>query len=346
MKKTFWAIALLSAATAFAAVDGTVTNRTTGKPQPGATVTLYKLGQQNGLESIESVKSDAQGHFRINQDLQGPRLLQTAYDGVTYNHMLPPGAASTGVQLEVYNSSKQPGDAKVAQHMVLVEPVRGQLVVSEAYIFRNEGQTTYFDLANGTLRFYLPPAANGAVQVNATAPQGMPIRQAADKTTTRNVYKVAFPIKPGETRIDLGYTLPFTDGGTFEGKVLYTGGPTRLVAPNGVTIKGENVVPLGQEPQTKASIFDVKTNDFKVDISGTGSLGAGNENADDESGPGFEQIPPKVLSSMKWILLLAFSILGLGFILLYRAQTPEQARAAAETKPHSPAKEKNGRRRR
>src|SRR5436190_23369185 len=93
-------IALLAicAQLASAAVDGTVTNRTTGKPQPGATVTLYKLGQ-NGLESIESVKSDAAGKFRIDQNLKGPRLLQSAYDGVTYNHMLPPNALETGVAL-------------------------------------------------------------------------------------------------------------------------------------------------------------------------------------------------------------------------------------------------------
>src|SRR5882762_7821427 len=97
---------LLALSIAAAAVDGTVTNRTTGKPQPGATVTLYKLGQ-NGLESVESVKSDAAGKFRIDQDLQGPRLLRTAYDGVTYNHMLPPRAPTTGLSLDVYNAIKQ-----------------------------------------------------------------------------------------------------------------------------------------------------------------------------------------------------------------------------------------------
>src|SRR5438105_7143376 len=102
---------LLALSIAAAAVDGTVTNRTTGKPQPGATVTLYKLGQ-NGLESVESVKSDAAGKFRIDQDLKGPRLLQSAYDGVTYNHMLPPGAPESGVALDVFQSSKQPGEAK------------------------------------------------------------------------------------------------------------------------------------------------------------------------------------------------------------------------------------------
>jgi hypothetical protein len=338
--------ALLFVPCALAAIDGTVLNRTTGKLQPGATVTLYKLGQQNGLESIESVKSDAQGRFHINQEIQGPRLIQAAYDGVTYNHMLPPGSPTSGVEVQVYNSSKQPGAAKVAQHMLLVEPARGQLVVSEAYMFRNDGTTTYNDLDGGTLRFYLPPAANGAVQVNATAPQGMPIRQAADKTSTPDVYKVAFPIKPGETRIDLNYSLPFTEPGPFEGKILYKGGPTRLVAPNGVTVKGAGIVPLGQEPQTKASIYDVKASDFKIEITGAGSLRSGDDSSDDSGGPTFEQVPPKVFGNMKWILALAFGILALGFTLLYRARVPEKVPAASQAKAHSPAKEKNERRRR
>jgi len=54
---------LLTAAAAHAAVTGTVINATTGKPQPGATVALNKLGQQNGIELIEQAKSDAQGNF-------------------------------------------------------------------------------------------------------------------------------------------------------------------------------------------------------------------------------------------------------------------------------------------
>jgi hypothetical protein len=174
----------------------------------------------------------------------------------------------------------------------------------------------------------------------------MPIQQAADKTSTPNVYKLAFPIKPGETRIDIGYSLPFTAPGTFEGKILYKGGPTRLVAPNGVTIKGDNIQPIGQEPRTQASIYDVKGTAFKVEISGAGSLRQADDSSDDSSGPTFEQIPPKVYSNMKWILTLAFAILTLGFILLYRAQVPEAIKSTAQTKPHAPVKDKNERRRR
>ena len=47
------------------AEDGQVLNQTTGKPQPGATVTLFKLGGQAGPEVVESVKSGADGKFAI-----------------------------------------------------------------------------------------------------------------------------------------------------------------------------------------------------------------------------------------------------------------------------------------
>jgi hypothetical protein len=340
-------LVLCMAAPVSAAIDGKVVNQTTGKPQAGATVTLYKLGQA-GPEQIESVKSTADGTFHISKDAEGPgpRLVQAAYEDVTYNRILPPGSPSSNVTVAVYNSAKQPGAAKIAQHMVFFEPVRGQLMVGETYIFKNDGKMTYNDVDGGTLKFFLPPAANGAVQVNATAPQGMPVRQAPYKTSTPNVYKLAFPIKPGETRIDVSYNVPFSSPGKFEGRLLYKGGPTRLVAPNGVTVKGEGIQSLGQEPRTKASIWDVKGDSFNVEIAGSGTLQPPDDNAEDAGGASVEQIPPKLYDNMKWILALAFGILTLGFILLYRAHAPETAPAAAQEKPRSPAKDKNERRRR
>ncbi len=331
----FFAAAVL----AFGAIDGTVHNETTGKVQPGATVTLYKLSE-NGLEQVESVKTDAQGNFRIQAAQKGPRLLQSAYDGVTYNHMLPPGAPESGVSLQVYNSSKQPGGAAVDQHMVLLEPVRGELMVSETLVYKNAGKTTYNDPDGGTIKFFLPPAAKGTVQVNGTAPQGMPIRRAADKTAKPDIYKVDFPIKPGETRIDITYTMPFVSPGTFEGKVLQKGGATRIVAPAGVTLTGTGITSLGAEPRTKASIYNVDGAEYKIEIAGTGALRRGQSEAEEapNEGPSIEQIPPKIYGNMKWIMALALSILALGFVLLYRTQVAGESAA--------PAKGKNERRRR
>ena len=331
----------LFAAMALAAIDGTVRNGTTDQPQPGATVTLYRVGQ-NGPESLESVKTDAEGKFRIQQEVEGPRLLQTAYDGVTYNRMLPPGFPSQNLTLSVYESSKKPGNARVDQHMMLLEPANGEMNVSESFVYKNDGKTTYNDPDRGTLQFLLPKAAQGKVLVNVLAPQGMPIRRAADKTSVANVYKIDFPIKPGESRIDLSYTFPFTSPGVFQGKVLYKGGPTRIVVPPGVTVKGEGLENLGQEPRTQATIYAVRTAEFRLDIEGNGALRS-NETGDDTSGqPSISQILPKIynssspsggfwgaVSSLKWILLVTFSILGLGFVLLYRAQGPEISTAPA-----------------
>lgn len=332
----------LSAVSFLFAVDGTVVNKTTGKPQPGATVTLYQLAQAEGMNSIESVKSDGQGKFKITQDVQGPRLIQAAFDGVTYNHMLPPGAPATGITVDVYNASSQPGAAAVAQHMMLFEPSGGQMMVSESYIWRNDGKTTYNDPDGGTLKFYLSESAKGVVQVNATAPQGMPIQRAAEKTAKPGVYKIDFPIKPGETRIDLTYMVPAS--GSFEGKILYKGGPTRLVAPVGVTLKGDAIESVGQEPRTQATIYNVKGTSFHIQIEGSGSLRAAAESAaSEDAGPSIEQIMPKVfagidgsagivqkLASVKWILLLSFGVLALGFLLLYRAQPPAEQPAPKE----------------
>lgn len=340
LMKNSWILFLLLLP-AYGAIDGSVTNRTAGTPQAGATVTLYKLGQ-NGMESVESVKSDAQGKFRIEQDVQGPRLIQTAYDGVTYNHMLPPGSPTTNLNLEVYNSSKRPGEAQVAQHMVMFEPSGAELVVSETYVFRNEGKTTYNDPDGGTLKFFLPEAAKGRVQVNAQAPQGMPIRRAAEKTSQPNVYKVDFPIKPGETRIDVNYQMPFSSPGVYESKLLYKGGPTRLVAPAGVTLKGSQIESLGTEPRTQATIYDVKGAAYKIEIEGAGSLRRSDaESAEDSGGPSIQQIMPRVYEKKTWILVLAFSILALGFTLLYRSQAPPETAAAVTA-----VRGKNERRRR
>lgn len=108
MRNVAHATVFLATSIAFGAIDGTVRNGTTDKPQPGATVTLYRVGQ-NGPESIQSVKSGPDGKFSIDKDIEGPRLLQSAYDGVTYNRMLPPGFPSQNLTLPVYESSKRPG---------------------------------------------------------------------------------------------------------------------------------------------------------------------------------------------------------------------------------------------
>jgi hypothetical protein len=315
---------LLSAASAFAAVDGTVVNQTTGKPQSGAVVTLFKLTQA-GPQLVQATKTDAQGKFAIGQETgQGPLLVEAGFEGVSYNRMLPPGTPTTNVTIDVFGTTKDAGAATVTQHIVILEPAGPQLGVTETYFFKNDGKLTYNDPANGTLRFYVPPAGKDAVKVMATAPGSMAVQRDPEAAKAAGAYKLDFPIKPGgETRIDITYALPSTDPATFASKIFYKGSPTRLVVPSGVTLEGKDLKLLGNEPQTQAAIYETAAPAYEVKIAGTGSLrrgqaGASAEDADD-SGPSIRTIPPPGFDDRKiQILALTLAILALGFILLYR----------------------------
>ncbi len=309
---------LLAASAAFAEVSGTVTNQTTGQPQPGATVTLYKLASETGIDAITTVKSGADGAFSMPDTPSGPHLVQTAFDGVTYNNMLPPGRPTTGLKLSVYNSSNKPGGARITTHRVLYEADGMRLTVSESVIFKNEGKMSYNDPDKGTFRFFLPVGAGGKVKVMGTAPQGMPIERAPKKTGTENVYAVDFPVKPGETRIDLNYSMPMTGPAEVAGRILYDAAtPVRIVVPQGITATSPELKLLGQEPATQAAIYEVAGRDYKVALAGTGTLRQP-EGPDEDEGAGIRQIRPRLYDSFYPVLGLTALILVLGMILLAR----------------------------
>jgi hypothetical protein len=308
-----------------------VTNQSTGKPQAGATVALYQLATATGLSLIDQAKSDAQGNFTINQTPRGPHLIRTAFDGVTYNHMLPPGQPTAGIAIEVYNASKEPGGAKVAKHMILFEPTAGQVAVSETYLFKNEGKTAWNDPDSGTLKFFLPAGASKP-DVKATAPGGMPLGAPVLKTSKPDVFAVDFAIKPGDTRVDVSYTAPYTEGADLAGKVVSKDENTYLIVPNGITLKGAGLNDLGAEPRTQAHIFGLTGGTYKVQL--TGAVAAapadapGGDQAAEEAGPRIEQIMPRVNSKTVSILIVALGILALGFALLYRASPPSPPAAS------------------
>lgn len=330
MKKIALLFPVLACMPLMAEVSGAVINRTSGQPQAGATVTLYKFGQ-GGMEPVASAKTDATGVFRIAQDAngRGPAMVRVEIDHVTYNHMMPPGTPTTGVTVEVYNvSQRQPADVKVSKHMILFQPGGGQMTVNETYLIDNTGRTTWFDPAAGTLPFYLPATAAGKVEITATAPDGMAVPAPSAKTARADTYAARFEIKPGETRIDLAYAVPYTEGAPYAGRVATKDDNTYLIAPKGITLEAAGLQDLGAEPRTQAHIYGLNAAAYSVKLTGTVDVAVAPgpaEPADDsagqqESGPQIDTIMPRIYSRAGLILGLALGILSLGFVLLYRAQ--------------------------
>ncbi len=321
----------LFAATLHASIDGIVINRSSSKPQPGVTITLVKPGQQ-GMQTIGTTVSDAAGHFIFENDQPGggPQLLQALYKGVNYNKLMTPNIPTTNVRVEVFESTTSPAVARVAQHMMLIEPSASSIAISENVIVENESTTTYNNPSVGSLRFFLPPAANGQVRVQVQGPQGMPLPRAAERTQTEGIFKVDYPIKPGETQFEVDYALPAGSPFTYRGEVVgikgMPAGPLRLIAPAGVTLTGKDLQSVGTEPKTQAGIYTViASGPFSADISGVGSLRPPEATeADQSDSPQVTEGQPQVYRHMGWLLGLALSILAVGLVFLY-ATSPVRA---------------------
>ncbi|HTU47510.1 MAG TPA: carboxypeptidase-like regulatory domain-containing protein [Bryobacteraceae bacterium] len=320
-------LALLGALHLFASIDGTVVNRTSGKPAAGVSITLLKPGAQ-GMQTLGSTLSNSTGHFAFEKDRPGggPQLLQASYRGVTYNKLLTPNMPTSNIDLDIYEATKSPAVAKIAQHMLLLEPSSSQLAVDETAVIENGTTTTYNNDALGALQFYLPPAANGQVRVSAQGPQGMPLPRPAEKTDQNDIFKVNFPVKPGETQIQVTYVLPIGSPLTFRGRVVNVkgmqAGPLRLVVPPGVILAGNDVERIGTEPRSQATIYNVKpAGGFSVEVAGRGSLRGGDESAsaDDSESPGITEGRPQIYRHLPWLVVLILSILAVGFAVLYRS---------------------------
>lgn len=195
------------AALASAPITGTVTNRTTGKPAAGDDVTLMNLTQ--GMQEIAHATSDAKGQFSLATIDGGQYLLRVTHDMATYYQSVPAGTLK--VDVDVYSSS-----AKVSGVSTEVLMLRAQtdasganLNVTEDFVVKNASKPPMTQFSKEPFNLYLPA---GAV-VEATAakgPNGMPTAEDLKPLTEKNLYTVMFPIRPGETQIEVAYHIPYT----------------------------------------------------------------------------------------------------------------------------------------
>jgi hypothetical protein len=197
-------VALLFPAAALAAtITGTVTNRTTNKPAAGDTVTLL----QQGMTELAHATTDAKGQFSIDAPANGPYLLRVTQDGAAYYQSATEGQP---VNVDVYSVG-----AHVAGVTTEVLMLRAQtdasgavLNVTEDFVVKNASNPAMTQYSKAPFDVYLPA---GAV-VEATAakgPNGMPTAEDLVPQAQKGLYSVMFPIKPGETQIEIAYHVPY-----------------------------------------------------------------------------------------------------------------------------------------
>jgi hypothetical protein len=187
-------------------ITGTVTNKTNNKPAAGDDVVLIRLAQ--GMQESTRTKTDAKGHFTLELPDSGMHLIRVTHDKANYFRPAPPGTQS--VEVEVYDAAaKVAGISSEADVMRIQTDESGKsLRVVENFFVKNDSTPPKTQFGDRPFEFYLPA---GAVVEGSAAlgPGGMPVQASPMPLSDANHYTFVFPIRPGETRFQITYRLPY-----------------------------------------------------------------------------------------------------------------------------------------
>jgi hypothetical protein len=200
-------------ALAAAPIAGVVTNRTTGKPAAGDDVVLIRLAQ--GMQESTRTRTDARGHFTLAVPDDGLHLVRVTHDKANYFKPLEPG--TTSVEIDVFNAAAKVDGVTSEADVLRIETDAsgGGLRVVENFFVKNVSSPPMTQFSDRPFEFYLPVGA--VVEGSAAlAPGGMPVQAApVPLGDAPNHFAFIFPVRPGETRFQLSYRLPYSGSFTF-----------------------------------------------------------------------------------------------------------------------------------
>ena len=263
------------AAVSAESISGVVTNKTTNKPAANDDVVLLRLAQ--GMQESARTKTDARGHYTIEVPEAGLHLVRVTHDKANYFKPVQPGAQGA-VDVDVYTAAaKVNGVVGEADVIRLQTDESGKtLKIVENFFVRNDSTPPMTQFSDKPFEFYLPQGA--VVQGSAAlSPGGMPVQAAPVPLGDANHYAFIFPIRPGETRFQVTYTLPYGGSLQISPKPAIATDTIAIMMPKSMTFKGGNATsysPVTEE--TTAQTFVARSvspsQPLSFTISGTGQM--------------------------------------------------------------------------
>jgi hypothetical protein len=336
-------------------LTGTVKNSTTNKPAAGDEVVLIKLGQ--GMEEAGRTKTDAGGNFSFKlDDAQSPHLVRAVHQEVTYHRMAPPG--TTSVEVEVYDVGKKIEGITSVADIMRFQASQGQLEVQRVFAVQNSSKPPRTQMNERNFEFYIPDGAK-IVEGSAMTAGGQPIKSAPIAEGDKNRYAFIFPLRPGETRFEVVYQLPYTGNANIDPRPI---GPLQhfvAVVPKTMQFTAAPGTAFQQltDPQEPGAIMQVASNPagdraLAFRIAGEGAFPQENAGAQDQgqSPPGqAEGAPaqsanrpggglgppidaPDPLQKYRWYILGGFAAVLIGGAVFVASRQQSAARAVRRSK--------------
>lgn len=268
--------------------NGTVKNGTTGKPSAGDEVVLLNLGQT--MEEVGRIRTDMDGNFSFKVDnTHNPLLVRAIHEGVTYHRVAPPETAS--VALDVYDVVKKVDGIVVFADIMRIEAARGQILVTREFGVQNASTPPRTQMNERSLEFYVPNNAQ-VIDALATTQNGFPLKSAPVPASDKNRYSFNFPLRPGLTRFQVTYQLPYSGSANLDPKSLYPLEHFMIMLPKSMQFKaiasstGFKMIHFPNQPNTTVHVAEDTTEgeNLAFHISGEGMLTTGPQKDTQNSG--------------------------------------------------------------
>lgn len=354
----FFALAIAAAAQAGQNVVGTVLNLTTGSPLANAKVTLVQL--QGNMNNVGQTTTGASGHYRFSENIPGPFMVRVDYQGVPYFAKVATGQSETNVS--VYSVSSDATLLRVDAEIMVLQPDQGQLAVVNEYRVENGLQPMRTLAAKGGMFRFRVPAGAHVDMVRVVAPNEMPLAHSALPTADHSVYSVDTPLRPGETKIQISYRIPYAGA-----KAAITEAPVFVPAhfevyvPQPMQFSGAGFVQVGAQQGynvygvTAAAVpksvsFAVSGNaPLPSEVTNGSSAGAAPPASSASTGPEAAAAPvpaaasgavpmPTLLERNKWTVFIVLALLAAaGFGILLSRSEKQPVVAAAGVAPAAAA---------
>lgn len=228
------AVLAMIAAPAFAAiVTGKVTDRTNGKPAAGDDVVL--IGFAQGMQEAGRTKTDASGHYSIDVPDNGMHLIRVDHQKAAYFEPVQPG--KTSVDVDVFDvQPKVEGVSTEADVMRIEAGPQGMRVV-ENFFVKNDSNPPRTQFSKEAYPIYLPPDAKIEASA-AMGPAGMPVASSPMPTGEKGHYAFVFPVRPGETRFQVSYTLSYNGSYKFTPQLALPTQNMAIILPKTMKFEG------------------------------------------------------------------------------------------------------------
>jgi len=338
-------------------ITGTVTDKTTNKPAAGDDVVLIAFGQ--GMQEAARTKTDAQGRFTLDIPDNGMHLIRVDHQTAAYFEPAPPGTKT--VNIAVYDVEPKVEGVSTEADVMRIETTPQGLHVVQNYFVKNDSSPPRTQFGKQAYEIYLPQDAkiDGSA---AMGPAGMPVSSSPISLGDPGHYSFVFPVRPGETRFQLSYTLPYNGSYKFKPRIALPTQNVAVMLPKSMQFSGGAPFQPA-DVDTSAQTFLARnvqpSQALEFTVSGTGSMprdseqagasppnagapasmpGAADQSAAGDNRPGGGLgVPidtPDPLQKYKWWILSALALLlVIAAAFFLRAKPAAPAAAAAPPAP-------------